>query len=102
MYQFLQLCLNSTLICFLYSTPDLDNLESRLLAGFQFLQLYKAPPPYRDALARPNSNSTPDLASQTFGPLRTTFNKPQVTSAPCGIFFLFHFVRFIYSKKIFF
>ncbi|KAK6631725.1 hypothetical protein RUM43_013789 [Polyplax serrata] len=64
-----------------YSTPDLDNLESRLLAGFQFLQLYKAPPPYRDALARPNSNSTPDLASQTFGPLRTTFNKPQVSGS---------------------
>lgn len=65
-------------ICFESSTPDLDNLESRLLPGFQLLQLYKAPPPYRDPLMRPNSNSTPDLASQTYGPLRTAFNKPQV------------------------
>ncbi|KAL0275461.1 UNVERIFIED_CONTAM: hypothetical protein PYX00_003298 [Menopon gallinae] len=64
-----------------YSTPDLDNLETSLLARFQLFQLYKAPPPYRDPLTRPNSSSTPDLASQTFAPARTILNNQQVSGS---------------------
>ncbi|XP_066904101.1 tyrosine-protein phosphatase non-receptor type 21 isoform X3 [Halyomorpha halys] len=44
-----------------YSTPDLDGNE-----GGVVVQLYKPPPPYR-----PNSNSTPDLASQPLQPTHT-------------------------------
>ncbi|XP_065214108.1 tyrosine-protein phosphatase non-receptor type 14-like isoform X1 [Planococcus citri] len=47
-----------------YSTPELDTVTNNLIQGMQMMHLYKPPPPY--PINRPSSNSTPDLASQTF------------------------------------
>lgn len=47
-----------------YSTPELDTVTSQLVHDSHAMHVYKPPPPY--PINRPSSNSTPDLASQTF------------------------------------
>uniref|UniRef100_A0A0A9YFS3 protein-tyrosine-phosphatase n=2 Tax=Lygus hesperus TaxID=30085 RepID=A0A0A9YFS3_LYGHE len=55
-----------------YSTPELDGVDRGML-----VQLYKPPPPYR-----PNSNSTPDLASQPFQTSHTFISTQVSGSSP--------------------
>ncbi|BES93408.1 tyrosine phosphatase, non-receptor type nt6 [Nesidiocoris tenuis] len=62
-----------------YSTPELDGVDRGVL-----VHLYKPPPPYR-----PNSNSTPDLASQPYNSHHTFINNQHMDEAPNNNFLYF-------------
>lgn len=73
-------------VLFNRSTPELDTVTSQLLQGVQMMHVYKPPPPY--PINRPSSNSTPDLASQTFAHHSHYFISSQVNMASEFILFI--------------